>query len=81
VDTGKYLKLLPHLHGTDGFFAAVFEKVNITSKTTEAKETALEANIHEATGTSKKKVVKIKVEKPTNIKPKIAKAKPTKESP
>jgi 16S rRNA (cytosine967-C5)-methyltransferase len=81
VDTGKYLKLLPHLHGTDGFFAAVFEKVNITSKTTEAKETALEANIHEATGTSKKKIVKIKVEKPTNIKPKIAKAKPTKVSP
>ena len=26
VDTGEYLKLLPHLHGTDGFFAAVFEK-------------------------------------------------------
>jgi 16S rRNA (cytosine967-C5)-methyltransferase len=28
LDTGKYLKLLPHLHQTDGFFAAVFEKVN-----------------------------------------------------
>ncbi len=27
LDTGKYLKLLPHLHHTDGFFAAVFEKV------------------------------------------------------
>lgn len=26
IDTGQYLKLLPHLHGTDGFFAAVFEK-------------------------------------------------------
>lgn len=26
VDTGEYLKLLPHLHQTDGFFAAVFEK-------------------------------------------------------
>jgi 16S rRNA (cytosine967-C5)-methyltransferase len=26
LDTGKYLKLLPHLHGTDGFFAAVFER-------------------------------------------------------
>lgn len=26
LDTGNYLKLLPHLHGTDGFFAAVFEK-------------------------------------------------------
>jgi len=28
LDTGKYLKLLPHLHRTDGFFAAVFEKGN-----------------------------------------------------
>lgn len=26
LDTGEYLKLLPHLHGTDGFFAAVFER-------------------------------------------------------
>lgn len=26
LDTGKYLTLLPHRHGTDGFFAAVFEK-------------------------------------------------------
>jgi 16S rRNA (cytosine967-C5)-methyltransferase len=26
LDTGPYLKLLPHLHQTDGFFAAVFEK-------------------------------------------------------
>ncbi len=26
LDTGKYLNLLPHTHGTDGFFAAVFEK-------------------------------------------------------
>ena len=28
IDTGSYLKLLPHLHGTDGFFAAVFERKN-----------------------------------------------------
>lgn len=27
LDTGDYLKLLPHLHQTDGFFAAVFENV------------------------------------------------------
>jgi len=26
LDTGAYLKLLPHLHQTDGFFAAVFER-------------------------------------------------------
>lgn len=32
LDTGKYLKLLPHLHHTDGFFAAVFEKVAVGSE-------------------------------------------------
>lgn len=26
LDTGQYLQLRPHLHGTDGFFAAVFER-------------------------------------------------------
>jgi len=26
LDTGKYLKLAPHVHGTDGFFAAVMER-------------------------------------------------------
>jgi 16S rRNA (cytosine967-C5)-methyltransferase len=33
LDTGKYLKLLPHLHGTDGFFAAVFERKMIENET------------------------------------------------
>lgn len=28
LDTGKYLKLLPNVHGTDGFFAAVFERIS-----------------------------------------------------
>jgi len=31
LDTGDYLKLLPHLHQTDGFFAAVFEKQSVSS--------------------------------------------------
>ena len=26
LDTGPYLELLPHRHGTDGFFAAVLER-------------------------------------------------------
>ncbi|HXF67858.1 MAG TPA: RsmB/NOP family class I SAM-dependent RNA methyltransferase [Burkholderiales bacterium] len=26
IDTGEFLKLFPHLHGTDGFFAAALEK-------------------------------------------------------
>jgi 16S rRNA (cytosine967-C5)-methyltransferase len=30
LDTGDYLKLLPHLHQTDGFFAAVFERTLAT---------------------------------------------------
>jgi len=33
VDTGAYLKLLPHLHQTDGFFAAVFEKAAASQET------------------------------------------------
>lgn len=28
LDTGTYLKLLPHIHQTDGFFAAVLEKTS-----------------------------------------------------
>jgi len=31
LDTGQYLKLLPHLHNTDGFFAAVFEKLDASA--------------------------------------------------
>jgi 16S rRNA (cytosine967-C5)-methyltransferase len=27
LDTGDYLQLLPQKHGTDGFFAAVMERV------------------------------------------------------
>jgi 16S rRNA (cytosine967-C5)-methyltransferase len=33
LDTGDYLKQLPHLHGTDGFFAAVFEKAGPATDT------------------------------------------------
>lgn len=28
LDTGSYLKLLPHIHNTDGFFAAVLERTS-----------------------------------------------------
>ena len=28
LDTGDYLQLLPHQHGTDGFFAAVLERIS-----------------------------------------------------
>jgi len=38
LDTGPYLKLLPHLHQTDGFFAAVFEKEKAPAKLAPAVE-------------------------------------------
>jgi 16S rRNA (cytosine967-C5)-methyltransferase len=28
VDTGERLRLWPHVHGTDGFFAAAFERLS-----------------------------------------------------
>lgn len=40
LDTGKYLSLFPHLHGTDGFFAAVFEKKAAPEKEKPKKETS-----------------------------------------
>jgi 16S rRNA (cytosine967-C5)-methyltransferase len=89
VDTGKYLKLLPHLHGTDGFFAAVFERkaevkksIVDLSNTAEGKATEPEANIHAAAGASKKKSVKPEAEKPVKleaVKPKAVKAKVAKD--
>lgn len=35
VDMADYLKLLPHKHHTDGFFAAVFERKPVTKKAAE----------------------------------------------
>ncbi len=32
VDTGMTLKMLPHVHGTDGFFAAAFERCSVGDK-------------------------------------------------
>jgi 16S rRNA (cytosine967-C5)-methyltransferase len=68
LDTGNYLKLLPHLHGTDGFFAAVFEHTDTTklaTKTAERKSTPLKASPNAASGAP---------EKTTAIKSKKAKA-------
>lgn len=38
LDTGEFLKLFPHVHQTDGFFAAVFEKKVAEQTATEAVE-------------------------------------------
>lgn len=76
LDTGEYLKLLPHLHQTDGFFAAVFEKIapatevsSKPAKTAEAaapvEEFAEEAVVETtAEATGKEKVLKEKAFKP-----------------
>jgi 16S rRNA (cytosine967-C5)-methyltransferase len=67
LDTGDYLKLLPHLHNTDGFFAAVFEKTDGTSKP--AQKSELEAPA----------VVEPKA-KMMAVKPKVAKSKVVRET-
>jgi len=71
LDTGHYLKLLPHLHGTDGFFAAVFERKAELAKLTPAKQA-------EAPTEPIEKTVKAKPAKGKVIKPKITKLKVTK---
>ena len=38
LDMGDYLKLLPHKHQTDGFFAAVFERKPMPKKVAPVKE-------------------------------------------
>lgn len=76
LDTGDYLKLLPHLHNTDGFFAAVFEKnavaVDAPQKTKEAAPAAIvENDILEqeaAEPVVKKKAAKPKAPKPKTVK-------------
>jgi 16S rRNA (cytosine967-C5)-methyltransferase len=88
LDTGDYLKLFPHLHNTDGFFAAVFEKTDGTIKSnnvTEADEEVEVAEVHQktkkATAKSKatnemlviEKEAKVKVVKPKTVKTKAVK--------
>lgn len=90
INTGDYLKLLPHLHGTDGFFAAVFERkadtnkhAEMPNKSAEGNSTELEASLHKASVASKlitdknadKKVDKKEVKAKNKIvKPKAPKA-------
>lgn len=79
LDTGNYLKLLPHLHGTDGFFAAVFErkseakqKLESPNKSAEGKSTELEANIRATSGSSKMMIDEIGDKKLVKSKSKVA---------
>ena len=38
LDTGDYLSLWPHKHGTDGFFAAVLERLPVAAKEAAVEE-------------------------------------------
>jgi 16S rRNA (cytosine967-C5)-methyltransferase len=38
LEMGDYLKLLPHKHQTDGFFAAVFERKPMAKPAKEAEQ-------------------------------------------
>jgi len=81
LETGKYLKLLPHLHNTDGFFAAVFEKIEVNAPTKKATPVLVveEAPLAEVVTKKAKakpkaeKVVKEKAAKPKVVKPKVIK--------
>jgi 16S rRNA (cytosine967-C5)-methyltransferase len=72
LDTGKYLKLLPHLHGTDGFFAAVFERKTEVVKPISAKEATTKVTEVAEVKPAKKATAKTKVAKV--VKQKVAKA-------
>ncbi len=47
LEMGDYLKLLPHKHQTDGFFAAVFERKPMPKKVAPVKEKAEEEAVDE----------------------------------
>ncbi len=66
LDTGSYLKLFPHLHQTDGFFAAVFERK--TQAPLVPDEDTTIALAHEAAGLAPP-------ERPADAKPATAKVK------
>jgi len=84
LDTGNYLKLLPHLHNTDGFFAAVFEKVQTANDIVPVKAAAedseipAQAEIKEIAKAAKAKVTKPKAAAAKAVKPKAAKPKAAK---
>jgi 16S rRNA (cytosine967-C5)-methyltransferase len=62
LDTGHTLKLLPHVHGTDGFFAAVFERLAADPQplpTTEPEPVAESEIAEEAPPAIPKKLTKV----------------------
>jgi 16S rRNA (cytosine967-C5)-methyltransferase len=77
LDTGNYLKLLPHLHNTDGFFAAVFEKNQAANASAEV-EIATEADVIADAATEAPEAAAVEEAKPKKAKSSAVKAKATK---
>jgi 16S rRNA (cytosine967-C5)-methyltransferase len=44
LEMGDYLKLYPHIHNTDGFFAAVFQRNKLVAKTVAAADADADAD-------------------------------------
>ncbi|HLD08606.1 MAG TPA: RsmB/NOP family class I SAM-dependent RNA methyltransferase, partial [Methylophilaceae bacterium] len=64
LDTGKYLKLFPHMHKTDGFFAAVFEKAPAQAKEVGAEKAVVpKVEVKPKKAVTPKKATKPKVSK------------------
>lgn len=92
LDTGAYLKLLPHQHETDGFFAAVFELKAATAakaadQSAEIAASNAEVVVEEVAEpalveaeVAEAEVAASKVSKAKVTKPKVAKAKVSKPS-
>ena len=78
LDTGKYLKLLPHIHHTDGFFAAVFEKIDPSAPPVKLSKTMAVVDVEvEVEGAEKPKTKKTPAIKKASVtKAEIAESKP-----
>ena len=78
LDTGDYFRLFPHLHETDGFFAAVFEKkpasVKAEQTKAEPKTEPVDEKLEAEAPVKAKKTVKTPAKKPVTKKPAVKKA-------
>ena len=80
LDTGKYLKLLPHIHHTDGFFAAVFEKIDPSAPPVKLSKAITVVDVEvQVEGSEKPKTKKaLVIKKASAAKSPVAESKPVK---
>ena len=80
LGTGKYLKLLPHIHHTDGFFAAVFEKIDPSAPPVKLSKAITVVDVEvQVEGSEKPKTKKALVTKKASAaKSPVAESKPVK---